>query len=609
MSLSTLLAAMALVAAGGCAAMAFTEWGKRRPLHRYGALSISGHLLLLAAMAGIRIGGPPRPGAVNGPPVKVRIVMRTKATADPKAEAIKPVAQAEKTTSKKVVEEPRTVVAEPAPDKPQAVQAREVPPSEPKPPQVEPVVAPAKPEPEPQPELATADPLAPPEVEKWALKAEEEEPKPQQEPVPPPQAATRDTAQEELEPQAPLEPTPQPELTPVARPAMGVASSIAPSAYAQRGDVAKRQLSADQGGSQESLDAVAAAVDWLARAQSPDGSWDSKRWGAGHETYTLGQDRKGAGAGAETGLSALALLAMGGAGHTHLAGPYRDVVTRGLQYLLDKQEPNGSLAGDATLYAKTYCHSMATFALAEAMAVSGDERLRPAVQAAVDYLVRTQSRSDGGWRYQPGDRGDMSQMGWIVMALRSAEIAGVSAPESTWAGCEKFVDSVRRGEHGGLACYQQLGPTTSTMTAEAMYCRQILGVARREAAANGEAAAWLLSDMPGETECRSCPGGKPNLYYWYYATLALHHHRSTGPAGEQSWRQWNDAMQRAILPRQVAQGPEAGSWSPDTGWGGYGGRVYSTAMATMSLEVYYRYNADSMSRDPWIASREGTLRR
>ena len=33
----------------------------------------------------------------------------------------------------------------------------------------------------------------------------------------------------------------------------------------------------------------------------------------------------------------------------------------------------------------------------------------------------------------------------------------------------------------------------------------------------------------------------------------------------------------------------AGSWDPDTVWGGYGGRVYTTAMAALCLEVYYRY--------------------
>ena len=40
---------------------------------------------------------------------------------------------------------------------------------------------------------------------------------------------------------------------------------------------------------------------------------------------------------------------------------------------------------------------------------------------------------------------------------------------------------------------------------------------------------------------------------------------------------------------QVTDGRDAGSWNTNTVWGGYGGRVYTTAMAAMCLEVYYRY--------------------
>ena len=36
-------------------------------------------------------------------------------------------------------------------------------------------------------------------------------------------------------------------------------------------------------------------------------------------------------------------------------------------------------------------------------------------------------------------------------------------------------------------------------------------------------------------------------------------------------------------------GQAAGTWDPDPQWGGYGGRVYSTATAALCLEVYYRY--------------------
>ena len=294
---------------------------------------------------------------------------------------------------------------------------------------------------------------------------------------------------------------------------------------------------------------------------------------------------------------------MQGAGHTHLDGPYREVVASGLQYLIDSQARDGDLAGRATLYARTYCHSMATFALAEALALTGDQRLRPAVESGVDYLVRSQSASTGGWRYRPGDRGDMSQMGWVVMALRSAELGGVHVPPRTWRGIERFLRSVRRGTHGGLASYQPKGPITPTMTAEALYCRQILGSAATTPSANREAIDRLAGSLPTDRPA--------NLYYWYYAMLALHHNRHADHHANSTWSDWNARLKSTLLPMQVRSGQNAGSWSPTTLWGGYGGRVYTTALSTMCLEVYYRYDGDLVGRDPWLATRpsDAPLRR
>ena len=80
-----------------------------------------------------------------------------------------------------------------------------------------------------------------------------------------------------------------------------------------------------------------------------------------------------------------------------------------------------------------------------------------------------------------------------------------------------------------------------------------------------------------------------NLYYWYYATLALHHRQQTSDQAAAAWHAWNDALTAVLLNKQVASGPDAGSWNTDCLWGGYGGRVYTTAMSAMCLEVYYRY--------------------
>jgi hypothetical protein len=94
-----------------------------------------------------------------------------------------------------------------------------------------------------------------------------------------------------------------------------------------------------------------------------------------------------------------------------------------------------------------------------------------------------------------------------------------------------------------------------------------------------------------------------NLYYWYYATLALHHHRASDEAAAAAWQTWNGALTDVLLDTQIDSGPDAGSWSPDTNWGGYGGRVYSTALAAMCLEVYYRYAPHTELAQPSIANR------
>jgi hypothetical protein len=118
-----------------------------------------------------------------------------------------------------------------------------------------------------------------------------------------------------------------------------------------------------------------------------------------------------------------------------------------------------------------YCHAMATFALAEAQAMTGDRRFEAAVRKAVDFSIAAQNNSVGGWRYRPGDSGDTSQLGWQIMALASARRAGIDVPDNTWVRVERFLSIVRRGAHGGLASYRPDGPASTSMTAEALYCR------------------------------------------------------------------------------------------------------------------------------------------
>ena len=82
---------------------------------------------------------------------------------------------------------------------------------------------------------------------------------------------------------------------------------------------------------------------------------------------------------------------------------------------------------------------------------------------------------------------------------------------------------------------------------------------------------------------RYAADGSVDLYYWHFGSLALYQ------VGGDAWKTWNAALQTRLLEAQESRGAQAGSWPPDTVWGGYGGRVYSTALAALCLEVYYRY--------------------
>ncbi|MCI0358607.1 MAG: hypothetical protein L0211_08995, partial [Planctomycetaceae bacterium] len=286
-----------------------------------------------------------------------------------------------------------------------------------------------------------------------------------------------------------------------------------------------------------------------------------------------GIGRQGAGARADTGVTGLALLAFLASGDTHLEGTHREKVQHGLEFLLGSQAESGSLAGQADFYAAMYCHGIATLALSEAYALSGDDRLLPGLRKALRYSTTAQ-HVVGGWRYQPGDPGDMSQFGWQLMALRSAELAGIPIPAETRVRMTRFLRSASAGRAKGLASYRPGERASRSMTAEALVCRYFLQ-AENAPAALDEAAAYVIEEKPGD--------GQNNFYYWYYGTLAIFQRQGD------EWPAWNAALQRQLLHSQRFDGERRGSWDPDPVWGGYGGRVYSTAMGALCLEVYYRY--------------------
>ncbi|APW63625.1 prenyltransferase/squalene oxidase repeat-containing protein [Paludisphaera borealis] len=391
-----------------------------------------------------------------------------------------------------------------------------------------------------------------------------------------------------------LRPAPPDRSTPVLADLLGATGrptiTEVPKIYRSRLDADRSARAERSGASNASEQAVERALDWLARHQDADGRWDggTARYDdgvvvEGDDDFTVhcpaGQTCFGECAywEADTGLTGLALLTYLGAGYTHKDGKYATTVSKGLDFLLSQQKPDGDLRG-ASRTVGMYCHAMATLALCEAYALSLDDKLLSGAERAIGFLARSRARDGLAWRYAPGAGvGDTSILGWVVMALKSAKEIGI--PIANQASLEKgaalWLDKVASGDAKGLGRYQPWDDVTPTMTAEAWACRQFLGLGG-PGPSSAEAAAYLLKHESDK--------GDTNVYYWYYATLAMYQH------GGQPWKQWNDRVRNRLVGLQRKSGHQAGSWDPDASvYGERGGRIYCTTLAALSLEVYYRY--------------------
>jgi hypothetical protein len=371
-------------------------------------------------------------------------------------------------------------------------------------------------------------------------------------------------------------------------PAGGRRWSDVPAVYRSRLDPNRSALAQRAGASSASEQAVERALDWLARHQDTDGRWDGATAKyddgspvKGDDDYTIhcppGEPCFGECIywEADTALTGLALLAFLGSGYNHVDGKYAETVGKGIGFLLLQQKPDGDLRGRSRAVGM-YCHSMATLALCEAFALTGDEHLRAPVARAITFLIGARARDGMAWRYDRGfSTGDTSILGWVVMALKSAKVVGIPGPDSVRDGTLAWLKKVAAGPELGLGKYQPQDPVTPTMTAEAWVCRQFLGVGG-PGPASTEAADYLLAHGPDRDPY--------NLYYWYYGTLAMYQH------GGDSWTRWNAAVRDQLVHRQRQSGHIAGSWDPDDSlYGAKGGRIYCTALATLTLEVYYRF--------------------
>jgi hypothetical protein len=352
-------------------------------------------------------------------------------------------------------------------------------------------------------------------------------------------------------------------------PATGSGSPALGTSLGGRAPDVRMKTLLDEGGSEQTELAVAMGLKWLAKHQNDDGSWSLDGFDRSGDCNGRCDDR---GHHSDTAGTALALLPFLGAGHTHRQGEYKETVERGLQWLIRHRDEQYGLMGEGS--GRMYAHGQAAIALCEAYALTRDSKLRGPAQQAIDFIVAAQHPA-GGWRYFPGEPGDMSVVGWQLMALRSAQMSDLQVPKEVIERSNHFLDSVQLNAKVCRFAYLPGGEPSETMTAEGMLCRLYAGMPT-DTPALTSAADFLLLRYPPSVS-------KGNMYYWYYCSQVMHH------LGGSRWKRWNDKMRPLLLSTQIVQGHETGSWNPHNYPDTSGGRVYMTALAVCTLEVYYRH--------------------
>jgi len=344
------------------------------------------------------------------------------------------------------------------------------------------------------------------------------------------------------------------------------------SGFGSRGS-GMRAAMVGNGGTKQSERAVAAALNWIARHQNPNGSWSINHSPACKGGFCSG----GGDAKSDAAATALALLPFLAAGQTHESkGPYQRNIMAGVNWMIKNQGRTGDYSTGSS--SQMYTHGLCTIAMCEAYGMTQDSRVGISAQMALDFIQSGQNKQ-GSWRYSHGsDDSDTSVFGWQVMALKSGQMAGLKVNPNSIEGCRKYLTLCSTGKYKSEFGYTPGGGPTYTMTSVGLLTSQYLGANRSDPVIVG--GVEYLSKHKPTLQTR-------NSYYWYYATQVMHN--VPGP----EWDEWNRSMRRILIQTQEKTGCAAGSWDPekpsDDPWGRQGGRLMVTSLSCLTLEVYYRY--------------------
>ncbi len=330
---------------------------------------------------------------------------------------------------------------------------------------------------------------------------------------------------------------------------------------------ARRRARRDKAVTKESERAVENALAWLAAHQETAGHWDCDAHG-GMRQY-------------DVGVTALAVLAFLGAAKTD-----HEAAKRGLRFLIESQAKDGRIG--KRYYARfPTSNAVAALALAEAWALTRDPAYRSPAQRSARFLGALSSKPHVGWGYRARSKERNTHVtGWMVCALRVADLAGLvidfDAARGGWIWIDKLTNPengrtgywmpgsraatygtrlVRhsgafgvtteepdRGTHEFLVIDRIKFPVelTESTTAQAVMCRMLVIPKGDDLAHKG--FALCLKRLPTWTL-----KGTIDVAYWSYASVAAGLLRKARPP-EKAAQAWFEALHKAVLPPQKSDG-------------------------------------------------------
>lgn len=341
-----------------------------------------------------------------------------------------------------------------------------------------------------------------------------------------------------------------------------------------------------------------AGLRWLKRHQSATGAWSATKY---FENCLVGvkcEPGKGSAGDADAAMTGYSVLCFLGMGFDHkMSSRYRDVVKKGITYLISIQKPDG-LLGE-----RNYEHAVATMALVEAYAMSCDPEVRKSAQLAVDCLVSRQAMEKEGdpysgllWDYAApnASRCDLSVNGWVLMSLKSAIGAGLNT-KNAMDGAKKSI--VRTWKASNPDWEKKTDPYKDVTIFPYTWNALTNATDKDHLSFVGATCAVFMGHRSGDIMLETLMNDamnrwvtnekyKTNSYSVYYILL------SAFQMGGERWKTvLNTIVPHLLATQRRSEDCLDGSWDY-TGqqWPGSDtSRVLSTTFSILSLEVAYRY--------------------